>query len=287
MSYISTHRDHHRAVGALPVVPGYWNTFGAWRLMAELARRHPGTMHVVEGEYPAGGTVWFLVERPTQPDEDFRTSPNLARLNEDGHVDTYHRHDEGRCPIEDGLSADDDPRLWTKESVSSPNARDMVLDMESCLALPSPEQTPSTVASTVGSRVIAAALGLSLHTQRPLTVSGVLYDAVSPRTDLLELFSGLAHLIDGVLKPASYTENATIESDARNTMSALFVVHGVRNPKISSEDSGAPLVTIDIVHGVAYFASSQVDLMTEFTKHNRDIDALAWDLLQRGRAERG
>lgn len=70
-------------------------------------------------------------------------------------------------------------------------------------------------------------------------------------------------------------------------MSALLVIYGVRNPKISSENSGAPLVTFDIVHGIAYFASSQVDLMTECTKHNRDIDALAWDLVQRGRAERG
>jgi hypothetical protein len=244
-------------------------------------------MHVVEGEYPAGGTVWFLIESLTQPDGDFLASPNLARLNETGHVDTFHRHDKGRCPIEESLLEDDDPRLWTVESVFSPNARDMVLDVEACLSLPAPDQTPSTVPSTIGWRVIAAALGLSLHTQKPLTVSGVLYDGVSPQTDLLASFSDLAHLQDGVLTKASFTENATIDSDARNTMSALFVVHGVRSPKTSSEDGGAPLLAIDIVQGIAYFASSQVDLMAEFTKHNRDIDLLAWDLLQRGRAERG
>ena len=287
MAYISTHRKHHEAVGALPLVPGDWKTYGAWRLMAELARRHPGTMLVVEGEYPAGGTVWFLVERPTQPDEDFRASTNLARLNENGHVDTFHRHDQDRCPIEEGLSETDDPRFWTVESVFSPNVRDMVLDMEACLGLSAPGQTPSTVASTIGWRVIAAALGLALHSQKPLRVSGVLYDAVFPQTDLLAFFSGLAHLQDGVLTESSPTANATIERDASNTMSALFVVQDVHNPQKTAEYSRLPVLAIDIIDGIAYFASSQVDLMAEFTKHNRDIDALAWDLLQRGRAERG
>ena len=46
-------------------------------------------------------------------------------------------------------------------------------------------------------------------------------------------------------------------------------------------------MVVDIVQGLVHFRNSTVDLMKEFTHHNRDVDSLAWDLIQRGRADLG
>ena len=287
MAYIATHREHHQAVGELPPLPAHWYTYGAWRLLAELARRQPGLMHVVEGEYPAGGTVWFLVERQTEPTTEIVGSPTLARLNETGHVDTSHPHEKGRCPIEEDLVERDDPRLWTVESIFSPRLREMVTDVEGCFGMTAPPETPSTVASTIGWRVIASALGVTLHTQQPLTVSGLVYDGVSPQAHLLESFSTLRHLRDGIVTPDSYWSNAEIEPVARGQMAALFALRDAFSPHTQTEEPHEPLLFVDIVQGVAHFRSSTVDLMKEFVAHNRNSDAVAWELIQRARAERG
>ena len=255
--------------------------------MAELARRHPGAMHVVEGHYPAGGTVWFLVEGMKESTEHVFALGNWARLNATGHVDTFHRHEEGRCPLEEGVTDMDDPRLWTIESVFSRDLRGMVQDMEACLGLTPPKETPSTVTSTIGWRVIASALGLTLNAKTPMTVASLLYDGVSLQTHWLQLFADIAHLEKGVLKEGSYTENAEIDPEAQKKMSALLVLGNAQTPHNKSEESRRPILVVDIVQGLAHFRNSTVDLMKEFAHHNRDVDALAWGLIQKGRAELG
>jgi hypothetical protein len=287
MTYLAKYRDHHQAIGQIPRLPGYWYTCAAWRLMAELARRHPGLMHVVEGHYPAGGTVWFLVESMKESTEVVAALPKWARLNETGHLETFHRHDKGRCPIEDAVDDIDDPRMWTIDPLFSPNLREMVEDMEACLALTPPRETPSTVKSTIGWRVIASALGLTLHTKTPMSVSGMLYDGVSPQTHWLRLFTDIADLEKGLAKEGSYTSNAEIEPEELKKMSALLVLRNLPKPQEKLDESQRAVLVVDIVQGLVHFRNSTVDLMKEFTHHNRDVDALAWDLLQKGRAELG
>ena len=46
-------------------------------------------------------------------------------------------------------------------------------------------------------------------------------------------------------------------------------------------------MVVDIVQGLVHFRNSTVDLMKEFDHHNRDLDALAWDLNHKGQAELG
>jgi hypothetical protein len=287
MAYLAKHRDHHQAIGEIWRLPDYWYTYGAWRLMAELARRHPGAMHVVEGEYPAGGTVWFLVESMKESTKEIFLLRNFAGLNEIGHVDMNHRHEQGRCPVEEGATDLDDPRFWTIESVFSRDLRGMVHDMEACLKLTPPKETPSTVKSTIGWRVIASALGLTLHTRTPMMVSSILYDGVLPEMHWLQLFTAIAALEKRVLKQGTYTADAEIELEAKKKMSALLVLQNAPKPKQNLKESQRAVLVIDIVQGLAHFRNSTVDLMKEFSKHNRDVDALAWDLIQKGRAELG
>jgi hypothetical protein len=244
-------------------------------------------MHVVEGQYPAGGTVWFLVESMKESTTDVVASKTLARLNETGHVDMEHRHEHGRCPMEEDVADLDDPRMWTIDPLFSPNLREMVEDMEACLALTPPKETPSTVKSTIGWRVIAAALGLTLHTKTPMSVSGMLYDGVSPQTHWLRLFTDIAHLEKGVVKKGSYSSSADIEPEAQKKMSALMVLWNFPKPQEKLDESQRAVMVVDIVQGLVHFRNYTVDLMKEFTHHNRDVDALAWDLIQRGRAELG
>jgi hypothetical protein len=287
MAYLAEHRRHHQALGQMPRLPDYWYTYGAWRLMTELARRHPGAMHVVEGYYPAGGTLWFLVKSLKDNTEDTVALETLARLNENGHVDMSHRHDHGRCPIEERVTDLDDPRLWTIESVFSPDLRGMVRDMEACLDLTPPGETPSTVRSTIGWRVITSALGLTLTTKTPMMVSSLLYDGVSPQTHWLQLFADIAHLDKAVLTADSDTSHAEIEPGARKMLSALLVLRNALTPQNNSEESRLPFLAVDIAQGLAHLRHSTVDLMREFTHHNRDVDALAWDLIQKSRADLG
>jgi len=70
----------------------------------------------------------------------------------------------------------------------------MVQDMEACLGFTPSKETPSTVKSTIGWRVIASALGLTLTTRTPMMVSSLLYDGVLPLTHWLQLFADIAHL---------------------------------------------------------------------------------------------
>lgn len=286
MAYLAQHLKTHQALDLLGMAhfPDHWNTYGAWRLMAELSRRHPGELNVVEGYYPAGGTLWFLVRDSSGKPSEHDTDSVLLRLNETGHVEITHGHRDERCPIFEDLPPLEDPRLWTTESIFSPNLRDMVADIERCLNLKSPSKTPSTVDSTVGWRVIAAALGATVLTKSPMSVSGVLYDGVSPRTDLIRLFAGIAHLERGVVKEGSFHSNAEIEPDARNHMATLFALEDSQVPNHEEDVGARTLCVIDLASGVAHFRDDTLDLMNEFRTHGRDIDNLAWEIIRKGRA---
>lgn len=289
MAYLAQHLKTHQALDLLGMAhfPDHWNTYGAWRLMAELGRRHPGELNVVEGYYPAGGTVWFLVRNSSRKSSELDTGSVLIRLNETGHVDITHGHRDERCPIFENLPPLEDPRLWTTESIFSPNPRDMVADIERCLNLNSPSKTPSTVDTTVGWRVIAAALGATMLTKTPISVSGVLYDGVSPRTDLLRLFAGIAHLERGVLTEGSFNSNAEIEPEARDHMATLFALEDAQLPNRKEDVAGRALCVIDLASGVAHFRDETLDLMNEFRALGRDIDNLAWAMIRRGRLRHG
>ena len=286
MAYLAQHLKTHQALDLLGIAhfPDHWNTYGAWRLMAELSRRHPGELNVVEGYYPAGGTVWFLVRDSSGKSSEHDTDSVLIRLNETGHVEITHGHRDERCPIFEDLPPLKDPRLWTTESIFSPNLRDMVADIERCLNLNRPSKSPSTVNTTVGWRVIAAALGATMLTRSPMSVSGVLYDGVSPRTDLIRLFSGTAHLERGVLREGSFNSNAEIEPEARDHMATLFVLEDAQLPKQKENAASRALCVIDLATGVAHFRDETVNLMKEFRALGRDIDNLAWEIIRRGRS---
>lgn len=279
MAYLARHLKTHQALDLMGMAhfPDHWNTCGAWRLMAELVRRHPGELNVVEGYYPAGGTVWFLVR--TSPSE----SATLLRLNETGHIDITHGHRDDRCPIIEDLPHLEDPRLWTTESIFSPNLREMVADIERCLNLTSPSETPSTVHTSVGWRVIAAALGATMLTKNPMSVSGVLYDAVSPRTDLIRLFAGLAHLEEGVLREGSFHANTEVEPGAREQMASLFALEDAQRPHQEDDVAGRALCVIDLSTGITYFRDHTLDLMNEYRARGRDIDNTAWEIIRIGR----
>lgn len=286
MAYLAKHLKTHQALDLFGMAhfPDHWNTYGAWRLMTELARRHPGQLNVVEGYYPAGGTLWFLVRDSSKDSAEQDSASVLLRLNETGHVDITHGHRDERCPIFENLPPLEDPRLWTTESIFSPNLRGMVADIERCLNLDSPSKTPSTVNTTVGWRVIDAALGATMLSKSPMSVSGVLYDGVSPRTDLIRLFTGLAHLERGVLREGSFYSNAEIEPGARKQMASLFALEDAPRPHQEEGVDRRALCVIDLSTGTTYFREETLDLMDEFRASGRDVDSVAWEILKRGRA---
>jgi len=70
-------------------------------------------------------------------------------------------------------------------------------------------------------------------------------------------------------------------------MSADLVLGNAPKPHDNSEESHRPVLVVDIVQGLAHFQNSTFDLMKELSDQNRAVDALAWDIVQRGRAELG
>ena len=289
MAYIARHQREHEEIERLDVVPTTWETCAAWHLIAELSRRNPGKLSVIQGPYPGSfRTVWFITEKPDDSEAEDWTGPTLLRITESGHVDTQHHHPEDRCPIEDGADSVKDPRFNTLDVLFTSDVKEIAGEVEACVGLASPHATPATVAESIGQRFIASALGLFLHTKNPLTVSGCLYDGVHPQRELLDAFPQLRHLAEAVTHTGEgLSTTPKMSPGVAQQISGLHVVHFYRSgdsgPRGSLPD---PLAAVDIATGKLHLASSTVDLMKLFIESGRDIDLMAFTAVTQARKER-
>jgi hypothetical protein len=70
-------------------------------------------------------------------------------------------------------------------------------------------------------------------------------------------------------------------------MSALLVLGNAPKSHYYSEEFHRPVLVADIVQGLAHFQNSTFDLRNELRDQNRAVAAMAWDIVQIGRAELG
>jgi hypothetical protein len=151
------------------------------------------------------------------------------------------------------------------ELILSPEPKRIIRALESCyLGESLPELSPPTSSETIGHRFVGAALALFLHSKRPLRVSGYLYDGVSERTDLSKVFPVL-----------EFSQN----------LEQVFFIRE-EGPKDAGEfdsEGGAPILAIDLASGLAYTQTQVVDLMERFIGLNRNIESLAFTLIQEAR----
>ena len=286
MGFLASEPRLHKQVGSL-AVPQHWYQYASWAWIADLWRRHPGKLGLFEGVYPAGGTVWFVFRPGESWGLDEPPHDIVCRIKEDGHVDNFHSHESGRCPIEEDVPQGADMRFNTLDIMFARKPRKLITELESCVGLGGVAKTPPTIAATIGPRVIASALGLLLHSPVPLRVTGALYDGVFPQNQAIRSFPQLQNFVAPLGEDSGSSGSRTVSAENHEHLKTVFVLEDIVSR--SEEKSGAyrpPCAAIDIATGTAFLAQSTVNLMEEFTKRDRNIEDVAFDLVQRGRRER-
>lgn len=277
MAFLGQHFSEHDILRNKRLQREHWPQLGAWLVLADLARRNPGAFSVVEGWYPAGGTVWFLKEIP-DINTPLLATKEIGTFNENGHIDIFHSHPEGRCPINKGVPEGSDQRILTVAPVVMGRLREITSDIERCAGLPQPKTTPSTSSESIGWWVVATVLALYAHSKTRLLVEGVLADGVSPRQDVLESFSALSHFKSGVTEWETSTSNARIAPETAMRLSGLMSILALSKISDGSATAESVLV-IDLHTGVAYTRTRTIDLMDAY-RQKRSIESVAFHTIE-------
>jgi hypothetical protein len=267
MSYLKANCEFHESLKR-SVVPYTWREYSSWRLISELSRRWPGEFTITECPASEGlgpTSIWYMSRKPSI---DVRPEPTVL-INNLGsiHVTTHDEYHD--CEINHGLSEDQDQAISSLAVLYATDLENILLDLETCFdGNGSPVQSPPTLPSTIGQRMIAAALGLALHTTKPLRVSGFLFDGVEEKKSLIEPFAKLMECHRG-----------------GEDLSQVFVVCESESVGYDWSPVGSPLFAVDLATGYLYGARGEVNLMAEYAKVGRNIDVLAFQTIQAARSE--
>lgn len=267
MSWLLENKDLNKTLEKL-TLPYSWRDYAAWKLISELSRRSPGYFLIYECPYAGGmpGPVWYM-NATISPEQ--RQGENVIRINSGGHVAHSGHFDSQTCAVTIGVKQDRE--FDSTATIFTNDFRGLRRDLEACV-LPEPihEKTPPTLANTIGQQVIAATLGLFLHTKHPLSVTGYLYDGYEKREDLFNKIEALKNIAK---------EDSSVDLDQ-----LFFIREEKDTPSFHmDEDAGEPIVAIDLKLGRAYFGNHAVDLMSTYQEHGRDIDSLAFWLIKEAR----
>ena len=222
----------------------------AWWVGAELVRRHPETLRLIEvhpHHYGPALTLW----------EERRDAPpggGLAFLTLGAH---FHITPFGGSPNGD-LSFN-----WL-EVLLAPNRRhDIVERLETHLGMAPPPSTPSTVATSIGPRMIAAFLQRTAL-ERDLWVmsSGAYQDEDDSATNeaLLRQQPEVAADLDN-------------HDPARHPFGLVASRYWFLSP-LHNGEAGPPIRAIDTTAGIAWVDGVKVSLMDEFRAGGRSLDHL-------------
>jgi len=273
MGYIAeNYKIHKKARKA--IVPYSWRDASAWSLIAELVRRSNEGFLIYDCPYADGipETVWYLNTPQTASNPQGETK---LRINNGGSVTpSEHESKDHFCQINQGLPSKAEARFAVLDMILSPTPKQIVMELESCLrGEMSPELSPPTKQGTIGARVISASLNLFLHSNNPLLVSGFLYDGVDPRTELLSQFSSLPAFTGNQSDLAAFDQFFFIWESAHTT------------PNLFDQTLGAPILAINLNHGIAYTHHSEINLMNEYQANNHNIECVAFELIKTARME--
>lgn len=228
----------------------------AWWIAAELIRRHPQDLTVIE-THPGGGTYDCLSVYRREPD----TPTAVVLMNQGGSITHGSWFGEG-----------DHDRFQWSEVILTPARRSYVVEqLERIEELSPPASTPATVTTSIGPRVIAAfvartALGRGGHPEAisrmdlPWYAANGFFDTsgYGPAGRRDELFAAL---------PAA--DDHSRRADTRDLYSEpafryWFVV----------DRHQAPVVAVDITHGMAWSQHDEFDLMAMYESNGRRLDPI-------------
>lgn len=149
---------------------------GAWWVAAELVRRHPERLAVIE-THPGGGMYDCL----TVMDREHWAPGITMTLGPMGHLQT---------------PGDVDERLNWTDVLLAPDRRALVLRLEASLGLVGPARTPPTTEASIGSRLIANFFWRAANSRRPWLAFNGVDDTAGygggPRDRLFDEIPGMA-----------------------------------------------------------------------------------------------
>lgn len=247
------HRIHE--AGEAIEVPRRHAEAAAWRIAAELVRRHPDDLVVIE-MHPGMGQYDCVAVCRREYDANTVNYTTLLMMNLKPH---------GHIDVNVNASPGDARPNWLDAILSTDIRRDMVIPIERSRGLILPKETPSTTARSIGIRLIAEMLTSRAHRGRAFTALNGVHDSSGMGGSHVRshLFSQVAGL-DGEL-PSHHAGDVLREPAYRYWF--LLREGGDRIP---------PEITIDTWSGLVWTKSIVAgDLMKMYDANGRDVSRLA------------
>lgn len=256
----------HDAGEAVPVMNKVVARSVAWWIAAELIRRHPSNLRVIE-MHPAAGTYDCVSIFSVKPGHAAERLVHM-NVNPGAHLtpDSWFTGDGS------------EPRFNWLEVMLCDDRRSYVVEhLERAEELEPPTQTPSTTASSIGPMVISAFLQRSVWGPARWNMVNAMFDSsgysgTKPRTELIEQFDGLG---DWIEQP---------QPDDIDGIGAYRIWFGCRVPNAWDKVDSDPEPTtaefaVDTWTGRLWRPkAAPVDLMSRYDKVGRSLDALVSDV---------
>lgn len=223
----------------------------SWRVAAELVRRHPDELCVIE-THPMTGQY------------DCLTILDRNRTHQGHPVVQMNRMPGGHVTPRSWFSTNAERANWLDVLFAEHMRREIVIPLEHMEGLSVPTETPPTMPTSIGARVIAAALWTRLATS-PLTAHNGVLDSSGMfgsgiRTGLFSAFAGLASEIAG------HDPDELVGHPAYDYWFLTGTVDGAADQ---------PIIGIDTRRGLAWSKRLQrADLMSLYDQCDRKINLL-------------
>lgn len=232
----------------------------AWRVGAEIARRHPGKIRLLE-THPLGGAydvlaVYFRDEdADATPDGEWRS---VLSMN------TYQPGATLTHESWFGQAAESDRFTWLEVLLCPDLRTDIIEPIEQAEGLGSPTATPATTSATIGPRLLATFSERTAFVRKPWRlVNGVRDSSGYDEGIRAALFDDLP----GLAEHRKIRRNDDIIGIPEYRF--WFAVEG------DLDEHGPARLAVDTVHGTVFTTSGPADLMALYDQHGHQIDAVA------------
>lgn len=246
--------------GDMIALPRRFADLGSWRIAAELIRRHPDDLVVIETHPCTGQYDCLSLYTPVQH-EGRKMVESFLQMNRQGkgHVDIH-------IPASGGERVRPN---WLDVAASTDLRKQIIVEIEQIRGIDSPAKTPPTTHKSIGPRLIAEVLSMQVHHQIALMAlngmedsSGMLGTGV--RSDLFASVPGMTEQMtnrqsEDVFGDPAYRFWFVLREDYRSN----------------------PLMGIDVQNGLIWTENLQgADLMKLYDEAGRSVVRLAMRVLE-------
>ena len=241
------------------LLPRRFAELGSWRIAAELIRRHPDELVVIE-THPADGqydclSIYREGESEGHPSVELFLHMNRAGK---GHVNAYVPTGNERVRPN-----------WLDVAMSTDLRNQIVVEIERDRGIDSPSKTPSTTSRSIGPRLIAEMLSIQVH-------HGVALTALNGMEDSSGMFgSGVRTELFAAIPAMTSLMNDRQDEDAFGNPAYRFWF------VLRDDHRSGPFIGIDMNQGLVWTKNLEgADLMKMYDESGRNVVRLATRILE-------